>query len=207
MSKNMLGKLLLSEIQGPRDDFETKLAGDDGELWLTAFKRFLRKENPWVEVNNKNLIFVDRTIRPKYPYWVKEVLYPELESTGPAEFDVGKLEFWLHEEQERDQMKQKFKEGKDTVYGDKIHSYLKDHGMIKDCLDLRALEEIQKKGITFFRKHFKGKSVFGWKSVVLNCDGGLYSPYLGEEGGEVRLGWRWLTDEWYFFFPVLLFAS
>ncbi len=47
MSKGMLGKLPLSEIRGPRDAFEEKLAGEDGEKWLEAFKRFLRKENPW----------------------------------------------------------------------------------------------------------------------------------------------------------------
>jgi len=47
MSEGMLGNLPLSEIRGPRDDFEEKLAGADGPRWLAAFKRFLRRENPW----------------------------------------------------------------------------------------------------------------------------------------------------------------
>lgn len=47
MSKGMLGKLLLSDVQGPRDDLENKLAGDDGPEWLVAFGKFLRRENPW----------------------------------------------------------------------------------------------------------------------------------------------------------------
>ncbi len=47
MSQNMLGSLPLSAIQGPRDDFEQKLAGKDGKLWLKQFNRFLRKEACW----------------------------------------------------------------------------------------------------------------------------------------------------------------
>ena len=47
MSEGMLGNLPLSEIRGPRGDFEEKLAGADGSQWLAAFKRFLRRENPW----------------------------------------------------------------------------------------------------------------------------------------------------------------
>lgn len=48
MTTGMLGRLPLSEVQGPRDDFEQKLAGEDGELWLGQFKRFLRKETCWI---------------------------------------------------------------------------------------------------------------------------------------------------------------
>jgi len=47
MSEGMLGKLSLSETQGPRSDLETKLAGPDGPQWLEGLNRFLRKENPW----------------------------------------------------------------------------------------------------------------------------------------------------------------
>jgi hypothetical protein len=44
------------------------------------------------------IICVDRTIRPLYPSFVKEAKYPELELTGPAEFDV-RDEQWLHPKQ------------------------------------------------------------------------------------------------------------
>jgi len=44
----MLGSLPLSEVRGPKGDLDEKLAGSEGEMWLTAFKRFLRKENPWM---------------------------------------------------------------------------------------------------------------------------------------------------------------
>jgi len=47
MSQGMLGNLPLSEVRGPKGDLDEKLAGSDGAMWLTAFKRFLRKKNPW----------------------------------------------------------------------------------------------------------------------------------------------------------------
>ncbi|MEK7076616.1 MAG: hypothetical protein AAB967_00130, partial [Patescibacteria group bacterium] len=40
----MLGNLPLSEVRGPRDDLETKLAGANGRAWLDALRRFLREE-------------------------------------------------------------------------------------------------------------------------------------------------------------------
>jgi len=141
-------------------------------------------------------VYVDHSIRPIYPHWVKEVLYPELESTGPSEFDAGKLEQWLHEEQ---------KTG--CVTGNTIHQYLKDHDMLKNCLGLRDLEEMKKKGITFFRKHFKGKYVFGWKAVVRYRDGNLCVPYLYESDGVVCITWDWLDDDWNSNYPALRLAS
>ena len=47
MPKGMLGLLPLSEIQGPRDEFEVNLASAEGEMWLREFKKYLRKEATW----------------------------------------------------------------------------------------------------------------------------------------------------------------
>ncbi len=74
MSKGMLGMLPLSAIRGPRDAFEEKLAGDDGPMWLAAFNRFLRKENPWAT----RLIRWTLTIGGKG----KDALLTELEANG-----------------------------------------------------------------------------------------------------------------------------
>jgi hypothetical protein len=38
---------VLREISGPLSEFFKKLGGEGGTEWLVAFKRFLRKENPW----------------------------------------------------------------------------------------------------------------------------------------------------------------
>lgn len=46
MRKNMLGAAA-QDYAAPIQDFRQKLKGSDGKEWLEAFKRFLRKENPW----------------------------------------------------------------------------------------------------------------------------------------------------------------
>lgn len=124
-----------------------------------------------------SIITVDRTIRPTYPSlanskYINSPKFIALEATGPSEFDVSKLDQWLHAKQ---------KNG--VVAGNVIHDYLESNNMLEGCLGLRDLEEIQKKGIAFFRQHFKGKAVFGWKSLVQYADGRLYAPYLVEDAG------------------------
>lgn len=43
----MLGTTSVQELHGPWTDFMDKLQGENGDEWFTAFKKFLRKENPW----------------------------------------------------------------------------------------------------------------------------------------------------------------
>lgn len=47
MATDMLGGGALAEVAGPFKDFAEKLGSSEGPMWLSAFKRFLRKENPW----------------------------------------------------------------------------------------------------------------------------------------------------------------
>ena len=132
------------------------------------------------------IIRVDRSIRPSYLDWVKRVMHPELETVGPIEYDITKTEQWLHDGQ---------KDGK-WIEGNKIYANLKKTSDIKNHCGLRDLEEIQKKGITFFRKYFAGKAVFGWSSVVRGHSGNLYVPCLCESGAKVVLGWHCLDRDW-----------
>ena len=55
MQQDMLGTDALATVAGPFKDFFDKLGGKEGADWLSAFKRFLRKENPW------DVAFVHRT--------------------------------------------------------------------------------------------------------------------------------------------------
>lgn len=142
-------------------------------------------------------VHVDRSIRPAYPDWVKEPLHPELEGAGPTEFDLSKVDEWLHDDQ---------KNGK-YVRGQVIYDHLKANDMLEGCFGLADLLAIQKPGIAVFRKHFAGKAVFGWKSVVRDRGGGLFVPYLYGLGGQVKLLWRWLDDDWSGGHPALRFAS
>ncbi|MBU2101201.1 hypothetical protein KKH05_00530 [Patescibacteria group bacterium] len=55
MSEYMLGESALAEAAGPLKTFFEKLAGSDGPAWLGAFKRFLRKEDPWPTLKFRSL--------------------------------------------------------------------------------------------------------------------------------------------------------
>ena len=105
-------------------------------------------------MNTITLIRVDRTQKPIYPDWLKEVMHPDLEANGPAEYDLANIEQWLHDGQ---------KDGKWTE-GNNIYARLKENenAMLTTCLTLRDGEEIQKNGIAAFRKFFQGKALFLW---------------------------------------------
>lgn len=131
------------------------------------------------------MIHVNRTTRPTYPEFLKKIKYPKLELTGPSEFDVTKLERYLHPKQV---------DGYAT--GNEIYKKLIAKKMLEGCLGLADLQAIQARSIGFFRKHFSGKTVFGWKSVALYRRGSLFVPYLYERGGSVLLDWTWLDNNW-----------
>ena len=75
LGKNMLGEGL-AEVAGPLKDFAEKLGGEGGAEWLLAFKRFLRKEEPW----------------PKFVYDRTRDGWELLEDVDFAPIDPGKLE-------------------------------------------------------------------------------------------------------------------
>jgi len=96
-------------------------------------------------------ICVDRSILPLYPNWVKMVMHPDLEATGPAKYGLATVEPWLHDGQ---------KNGGRMV-GNRIYEHLLANNMLDSCLGLRDGEEFQKKGIAVFRKFFGGKAFWG----------------------------------------------
>lgn len=202
MSKNgMIGAIAcaLSGMEtkyiGVIEDAVNRLNSKNAEAWRTQLVNVFQNGLPQTETDS--IIRVDRSIRPSYPDWVKRVEHPDLEPTGSSEYDITTVKQWLHDGQ---------KDGK-WIEGSKIYAHLKETDTLKTCLGLRDLEEIQKKGIAFFRKHFQGKAVFAWKSVVLSRGGSLRVPYLCEGGVEVVMGWSWLDSGWDGNNPALRFAS
>src|SRR3989344_1792459 len=158
-----------------------------------------------MEIGAQNgIIHIDRSIRPVYPGWSRGPMHPELEMTGPDEFDVGELEQWLLPKQETD-----------VVTGDVIYQHLTQTDALKTCVGLQDLLGIQKEGIGLFRKHFAGKAAFAWrsiavshdmadqKSVVLVQEASLHVPFLYEVYGGVRLNWLWLINCFHSVNPAL----
>ncbi len=142
------------------------------------------------------IVHVDCAVSPSYPDFVKKIMHPDLELTGPAEYDMQTLGLLLHNDQ---------KSGYTT--GNKIYERLKKDKALNDCLGLTDLLAIQAKGIKVFRSLFAGKAVFGWKSVVQSTNGILLVPYLIGDGGRVVLNWRWLGSYWNSNNPALRFSK
>lgn len=163
-----------------------------GEASLTLKE----KPVPKPEAPLTTLIKVDRSIGPVYPDWVKDILHPDLELSGPGEFDLANVEQWLHEKQ---------KTGR--IVGNDLYAYLQKEGMLQSCLSLRDGEEIRKNGVEAFRKFFKGKYLFLWRSVVRGRSGSLDVPYLCGDGVRVVVGWRWLDRGWDGYGPAGRIAS
>ena len=181
-----------------------EMSGDVMQGWINnpkGLQKFLlglcTTEKPKEDILDFT-IHVDRTIRPTYPDWSKVVTYPDLEPTGPTDYNLSTgVEQWLHDGQ---------KDGKYTR-GQVIYDHLKETDDLKNHLSLRDLEEIQKKGIKVFRMLFKGKAVFAWKSVVQDQGGHLGVPFLYEGGDGVLVYWHWLDHDWGGSNPALRFAS
>lgn len=156
------------------------LARGEAELVLKA-----RPVAPVAVINP--IVRVNRSVRPIYPDFLNQdhINQPEfiaLEKSGPAEFDASRLRQWLHPKQKR---------GK--VHGNIIHAALiNKKNLIDSCLGFADLLGIQAKGLEFYRRYFKGKTVFGWRLVVPHLGGSLRVPVLVESDGEVVLCWYWL---------------
>ena len=143
------------------------------------------------------IVRVDRSVKPSYPDWMKKLMNPELECSGPTEYNLQDgVEQWLHDEQKHRE-----------VQGNIIYKHLKDTNALALCLSLQDGLAIQQKGIAVFRKLFAGKAVFLWGSVGQNRLGRLHVPYLCERGDEVVVSWYWLDSYWISSDPALRFGK
>lgn len=181
------------------------MGGSDGPAWVAVSKRQRKSGLPGKpvqssatkEVIQTTMVTVDRSAKPNYPEWVKKVEHPEFECKGPVKFALDALEQVLIGNQKTG--------GYET--GRTIYKHLQDNDMLRNYLNLQDLRAIQKFGIRTFRKHFNGKAIFAWKSVVRSRNGSLYVPFLIENDGWARLYWRWLNYQWLEHSPAHRFAG
>jgi hypothetical protein len=161
---------------------------------------YYRKVSVMKRINDP-IVHVDLLL-PPYG-WQKKVRYPELEMTGPDQFDVRQLERWIHPNGQEDP----------DTFGSTILEYLEENSMLTSCLGVRDLLGIKRRGLGFFKKHFQGKLFFGWRSVVqVTYEDApdapeLVVPCLGLFTGEVVLDWRGVTVTWDSNYYALRFPS
>lgn len=203
MSKDMLAPIVRALVGIPEDrlgvifDAVNKLGSADGQLWRSRFAEVLRQGVAKAE-GVQDLVHIDHSVRPSYPDWVEKgyVDTPEfirLEQSGPSDYSLASLQLSLHPKQEQG-----------VATGHEIYEYQKELGL-EDCLGLADLVAIQALGLEAFRRHWKGKAVFGWKSVLQSPNGNLDVPYLLGGDDQLVLRWRWLDNGWLAYNPALRF--
>ena len=166
------------------------------QSFLLGLNPPLIKATPVPEASLDFIVRVDRSVKPSYPDWMKKLMHPELELSGPAEYDLSKVDQWLHNDQKRG-----------SVVGNTIYKPLQEGDNLATCLNLQDGLAIQQKGIAVFRKLFASKEVFLWGSVAQDRYGNLYVPYLIEHGGKVVVNWHWLDLHWDSNNPALRFSK
>ena len=135
---------------------------------------------------NDEIVYLNKRAILKHPDWIVKLVHPELDLYGPGAYSIKSVAQWLHEYQRKGI----------PILGSRIYAELKQSGELKYHLGLRDMIAIQKKGVEFYRKHFHGKYVFGWKGLVLWETGDMGVSYLFENEANVVLGSYLLQSHW-----------
>lgn len=192
---------LVSSIVTNLPEMDKKTA----QYWIEhprKLKQFLQglssKEGvaPTKEGITDTIIRIDRSLCPSYPSFVAKVLFPELESSGPAEYDLAKVVSHLHAKHMETTL----------LPGKELFEYIKENKLIENCLSLVDARVIGKMDTKTFERIFEDKYVVYWKSIITDSDGHLLVPYHHYSEGKVVGGYQAL--EHHFFecnFPITLY--
>lgn len=126
------------------------------------------------------IIEVDRSQKPKYPKWMKELKHPELESQGPSRYSLSGLDWFKHSGQTH---------GK-GVSLQAVYDFLVEHNMLERCLTLLDGEAIKKISIEEYMKLSRGQDLFLWGTSYTHTDTQSDVAYLTEENGRVHIRWK-----------------
>ncbi|MDP3725195.1 MAG: hypothetical protein Q8R20_01855 [Nanoarchaeota archaeon] len=188
MSENMLGNAL-EATSGPFKDFFEKLGGEEGEEWFSAFKRFLRKENPWEsewrEIEELS-IEIPALARPTLKElralcpWIRSIEY----DVSPTEVVTLRLGTFLRSGEERishEKYEQRCKPHLASCLGHQHAAWLVEHqDEFPEFMALLGKVYVDFPGI-----------------VVLGVGGSRFLACLGQDGKHWGLSWRWTGDGLY----------
>lgn len=147
-----------------------------------------------------SVLHVDRTVPPVHPDWMSAPLHPELELTGPAEYDLKSLVISFLPGQ-----------GDGKFTGLDAYEHLKANNLLEGCLGLADGLAICERGPKAYTKFFEAKDsavVALWTAVFKGDDGQLYVPLaMPSLSKKVVLGKAGLGILWTKYRPLVRFAS
>jgi hypothetical protein len=145
----------------------------------------------------KGIIAVDRSVKPNYMITVEELMSPDLENTGPAEYELAKIRLWRHEGQT----------GTRSIRGTEVYEQLQKDGLLQHCLGFRDAEEIKiALGVKAFEEQFRWNYLMLWRSVVRSHKG-LLVPRLSTGCVGLTITWRRIDEQLNHLNPTPLFPA
>jgi hypothetical protein len=171
---------------------------DVGAAAAPAAKKKFKDTLP-VEEKIDSILHVDRTVPPAHPEWMKAPLHPELELTGPAEYDMKSLQSSFVKGQESG-----------TFTGMDVYEHLKAENLLSGCLGLADGWAIRERGIKAYCKFFEAKDgavVALWTAVFKDDDGKLYVPLAMPVLNKVAITKGDLSVAWTKYRPLVRFAA
>jgi hypothetical protein len=151
------------------DDKEHVMSEPDEGPGAAPAKKPKIKEAAPQEEKIDSVLHVDRAVAPAHPEWMKTPLHPELELTGPAEYDL------------KTNMDLSFiaGQGDGKFTGLDAYEHLKSNNLLDGCLGIADGLAIQERGVKAFSKFFESKDsavVALWKAVFTDEEGKLCVP-------------------------------
>jgi hypothetical protein len=198
MSKDMIGSVVRAAVAVPqyRLDLAAKLCsrlakdGDEGYDWEWFLTKILKEGFPPIDTT----VRVDRAAAVDYLELKGcefTFLHPELQSTGPAEYDFVQIVRWEHPDQ---------RDCHPSVTGGEICEYLEANNIFESCLGLAdgfAIKSaFEKQGLRLRRA--SGDLLWSgylWRSAIRTPGGSLKVPYICESG---KIVWSSL-ERWEFY--------
>ncbi len=173
---------------------------DEGPEAAAPVKKSKIKEAAPVEEKIDSVLHVDRTVAPAHPEWMKTPLHPELELTGPAEYDL------------KTNMDISFLpgQGDNKFTGLDAYEHLKSNNLLDGCLGLADGVAIRERGIKAYCKFFEAKEgavVALWKSVFTDEDGKLCVPLAMPVLSKVAITKGDLSVLWTKYRPLVRFKA
>jgi len=178
MTKNLL---TARDIHGPYVQLLVNLQAENGQEWLDALNKFLKKQNPWEERAGKHLI--DLSADPVIPrgWTVEEHRRPVGKENTYFVWDASKVKLHLDPSQ---------KDGK-TIEGNTLRTNLADQPVLNtNVLDYLIANP------HLIPEDWKGKAIFFWGTIYRGSSGKLYVRFLYWNDGMWNWLNYWLGDDW-----------
>jgi hypothetical protein len=147
------------------------------------------------------IVRVDRSTEPALPELAISFVRPDLQAIGPSRYGLYDIELYLPEKQK----------GCGHLPGNEVYCHLKREVCVKRTLALGLHDALairdQITELSVYRKYFRYKTVYCWKSVIESCGERSFVPFFCWGNGAVTVEWTCLDVELQSDCPAGIFSN